>query len=77
MQLCFMPVILDSGDSCKWIITSPNRLAHWKVRFQSLTDPSIFQINRTSVIRAVKRNKLSFSSIEINKTLPVPIHSVL
>ena len=28
------------------------------------------------VIRPVKRNQLSFSSIEIDKPLPAPVHSV-
>ena len=34
--LCFTWVVLDSGDSCKWIIISLNRFVHWKVRFQGL-----------------------------------------
>ena len=29
------------------------------------------------VIRPVKQNQLSFSSIEINKTLPALVHSVI
>ena len=33
-------------------------------------------INGISVIRALKRNQLSFSSIEINKPLSAPVHSV-
>ena len=36
VQLCFMRVVLGSGDSCNLIIASLNRLVHWKVRFQSL-----------------------------------------
>ena len=36
-----------------------------------------FHINSTSVIRPVQQNQLSFSSIEINKPLPVPVHGVL
>ena len=36
-----------------------------------------FHINRTSVIRPVKQNQLSFSSIEINKALFATVHSVL
>ena len=35
-----------------------------------------FDINSTSVIRQVKQNQLSFSSIEINKLLSAPVHSV-
>ena len=35
-----------------------------------------FHINSTSVSRLVKRNQLSFSSIEINKPLPAPVHRV-
>ena len=38
--------------------------------------PIHFHINTTSVIRPVTQNKLSFSSIEINKPLPAPVHSV-
>ena len=38
--------------------------------------PINFHINSTSVIRLVKRNQLSFSSIEINKPLPSPVHSI-
>ena len=32
-----------------------------------------FYIDSTSPIRPVKRNQLSFSSIEINKPLPAPV----
>ena len=35
-----------------------------------------FNINSTSVIRPVKWSQLNFSSIEINKPLPAPVHSV-
>ena len=35
--------------------------------------PIHFNINSTSVIRPVKQNQLSFSSIEINKPLPAPV----
>ena len=35
-----------------------------------------FHINSTSTIRPVKRNQLSFSSIEIFKPLPAPVHSI-
>ena len=38
--------------------------------------PTHFDINNTSVIITVKRNKLSFSSIEINMPFPAPVHSV-
>ena len=33
-------------------------------------------INSTSVITLVKRNQMSFSSIEINKPFPAPVHSI-
>ena len=39
--------------------------------------PIHFHINSTSVIRTVKPNQASFSSIEINKPLPDPVDSVL
>ena len=38
VQLCFMWVVIDSGDSNKWIIASLSRLVHWKVGFQSLNE---------------------------------------
>ena len=44
--------------------------------FSSKRDPSIFNINSTRVTRPVNRNKLSFSSIEINKPLTAQDHSV-
>ena len=47
-----------------------------KDQFSSKTDPSIFQINCTSVIRPIKRNQLSFSNFEIKKPLPASVHSV-
>ena len=42
-QLCFTWVILDLGDSRKWIIPSLNRLVHWKTGFQNLH--SYFSVN--------------------------------
>ena len=50
---------------------------HLKILFFLKNRPIHFQINSTSVIRLVKQNQLSFSSIEINKPLLVPVHSVL
>ena len=44
--------------------------------FSSKRDPSIFNINSTRVTRPANRNKLSFSSIEINKPLTAQDHSV-
>ena len=38
--------------------------------------PIHFHINKTTVIRPVKWNKLSFPRIEINKPLLTPVHSV-
>ena len=35
-QLCFTRVVVDSGDSCKCIIASLNRLVDWKFGFKSL-----------------------------------------
>ena len=35
-----------------------------------------FHINSTGVIRLAKGNQPSFSSIENNKALPAPVHSV-
>ena len=50
---------------------------HFRRESQPWHRPIHSHINSTSVIRLVKRNQLSFSSTEINKTLPVPVHSVL
>ena len=36
-----------------------------------------FHINRTSVFRLVKQNQLSFSSIKINKPLPIPVQCLI
>ena len=53
------------------------QLQHLKRWFFLKNRPIHFHINRTSVIRPVKRNQLSFPSIEINKPLLAPVHSVL
>ena len=45
--------------------------------FPPRTDPSIFTSIAPVFIRLVSRNQLSFSSIEINKSLPTLFHSVL
>ena len=53
-----------------------SQLQHLK-RLFFLKNRSIhFHINSPSAIRPVKQNQLSSSSIEINKPLPAPIHSV-
>ena len=44
---------------------------------QHLKRPIHFHINSTSVIKPVKRNELSFSSIEINKPLPAPVQCLV
>ena len=49
---------------------------HLKRLFFLKNRPIHFRINSTSVIRPIKQNQLSFFSIEINKQLPVPVHSV-
>ena len=49
---------------------------HLKRLFFLKNRPIHFHINRTIVIRPVKRNQLSFPSIEINKPLLTPVHSV-
>ena len=49
---------------------------HLKRRFFFKNRPIHLHINSTSVIRLVKRNYLSFSSIEINKPLPAQVRSV-
>ena len=59
-----------------------NQLSQFRLIFSSVKKKLIFFlknrsiqffINSTSVIRMVKRNHLSFSSIEINKPLPDPV----
>ena len=54
--------------------SQPQYLKRW---FFFKNRPNYFHINSTSVIRLVKQNQLSFSSIEINKPLPALVHSVL
>ena len=49
---------------------------HLKILFLLENRPFHFHINSTSVIRLIKQNLLSFSSIEINKPLPAPVQSV-
>ena len=49
---------------------------HLKRRIFLKNRPIHFHINSTSLIRLIKQNQLSFSSIEINKPIPAPIHSV-
>ena len=50
---------------------------HLKILFFLKNRPIPFHINSTSVIRLVKLNDLSFSSIEITTPLPAPVHSFL
>ena len=53
-----------------------SQLQHLKKWFFLKNRPIHSHINNTSVNRLVKWNQLSFSSIEINKSLPAPVHSV-
>ena len=46
-------------------------------QFSFKNRPIHFHINRTSVFRLAKRHYLSFSSIEINKSLPVPVQCLV
>ena len=48
---------------------------HFKRWFFLKNGPIHFHISSTSVFRLVKWNQLTFSSIEINKPLPAPVHS--
>ena len=52
----------------------PQHLKRWFFLVNRLIH---FYINSFSVIRLLKWNKLSFSSIEISKLLPAPVHTVL
>ena len=49
---------------------------HLKRQFFLKNRPIHFHINNNSEIRLVKWKQLSFSSIEINKPFPAPVHSV-
>ena len=49
---------------------------HLKMWFFLKNKPIHFHINSTSAVRLVKRNQLSFLSIEINKLLLTLVHSV-
>ena len=57
-------------------IRTESQPQHLKRCFFLKNRPIHFHINSTSVFRPVKQNQLSFSSIEINKPLPAPVHSV-
>ena len=50
--------------------SQPQHLKRW---FFLKNRPVHFHINSNSVIRQLKRNQLSFSSIEINKPIPAPV----
>ena len=50
---------------------SPPQL--FKIRFFFKNRPIHFYINSASVIKPVKRNQLSLSSIEFNKPLPASV----
>ena len=50
---------------------------HLKISFFHKNKPIHFHINSISVIRQVKQNWLSFSSIEINKPPPAPVQCLL
>ena len=57
-------------------VKSPNPIQNKKMIFpQEQNRPTHFHINSTRVVKPAKRNKLSFSSIEINKPLPAPVCS--
>ena len=65
MQLCFTQVVLDPGDSCKWIITNLNRVMHWKGRFQSLHLYSVFVLTLASD-RTVLNEDVAFSILALS-----------
>ena len=52
-----------------------SRPQHLKRGFFLNNKPNRFHINSTRVIRQIRRNQLSFSSIEIIKSLPTLVHS--
>ena len=54
--------------------SQPQHLKRW---FFLKNRPIHFHINRTTVIRPVKRNQLSFPSIEINKPLLTPVQCLV
>ena len=51
----------------------PQHLKKW---FFFKNKPNHFHINSTSVIRPVKQNQFSFAVLEINKSVPAPVHNV-
>ena len=67
----------SNGDNVRALIQFRRERQHQHLKrcFFLKKKPIDFHINSTSVVRPVRRSKLSFSSIEINKPLPVPIHS--
>ena len=54
-----------------------SQLQHLKESFFFKNRPIHFHINSTSIIRLVKRNQLSFSSIEIDKLLLAPVQCLV
>ena len=57
--------------------TSEDQPQYLKISFFLKNKPIHLQFNRTTVIRPVKENQLTFPSIEINKQLLDPVHRVL
>ena len=75
----FLRVSFSSGDNVRAPIQfrRESQPQHLKRLFILKKRPVHFHINSTSVFRPVNQNKLSFSSIEINKPLPAPIQCLV
>ena len=76
------PIFLGSSLSNKNHVKIPIHLRretkyqHLKKRFFFKNRPIHFHINSTGVNLPVKQNKLSFSCVEINGVLLVPVQSI-
>ena len=72
----FAPLTRWHRKLWKGIFRREGQPQHFKRSFFLKNRPIHFHINNTIVIRPVKQNQLSFPSIEIDKPLLTPVHSV-
>ena len=73
----FLEAVLAIMQETQYNLEEKVNLNILKDNFSPRTNASIFTSKAPSVIRLVKQNQSSFSSTEINKPLPSPVHSVL
>ena len=71
----FLQLVLAIDSVSAPILFRRERLSQHLKRFFFKNRAMHFHFNITTVIGSIKRNKLNFSSIEINKPLPAPVYS--